>query len=56
MANTKFLKIKCPRCSSNQIVYGKSSTSIKCGICNYMLLKPKGGKAKIRAPVKEVLC
>jgi len=55
MANGKFLKIVCPRCKCNKIVYGNSSTKVKCSKCNYLLMKTSGGKAKIRARVKEVL-
>ncbi len=52
---SKYLKIGCPRCSFVQIVFGNSTTIVKCRKCNYMLLKTRGGKAKIRAPVKEVI-
>ncbi|MEM4259152.1 MAG: 30S ribosomal protein S27e [Candidatus Pacearchaeota archaeon] len=52
---SKFLKIICPRCRSHKTVFGKSSTLVKCDNCNYLLLETKGGKSKIRAPVKEVI-
>jgi len=52
---SKFLRIACPRCRQKQIIFGKSSMKIKCSQCNYMLVKTKGGKSKIRAPIKEVL-
>lgn len=52
---SKFLKISCPRCKKPKTVFGKSSTIVKCDNCNYLLLKTKGGKSKIRAPVKEVI-
>jgi len=55
MKKSKFLKIGCPRCSTIQIVFGKSATIVKCRKCNYMLLKTTGGKAKIKAPVREVI-
>jgi len=53
--DSKFLKINCPRCKKPKIIFGKSSTLVKCDGCNYLLLKTKGGKAKIRAHVEEVL-
>jgi len=56
MVNSRFLRIICPRCKNKHIVYGKSSIRVKCEKCNYLLLKPKGGKAIIRAKVKEILC
>ncbi len=55
MAKSKFLKVICPRCEHNQIVFGKSSLEVKCSGCNYMLNKSGGGKTKVRGKVKEVL-
>ncbi|MCU0642013.1 MAG: 30S ribosomal protein S27e [archaeon] len=61
MANTrknprsKFLRIVCPRCKKQKTVFGKATTLVKCEGCNYLLLQTKGGKSKIRAPIKEVL-
>jgi ribosomal protein S27E len=55
MEKGKFLKVKCPRCRREKTVFGKSSTLVKCDGCNYLLLQTKGGKSKIRAPVKEVM-
>jgi len=55
MVESKFLRIVCPRCGKSKIIFGKSSTKIKCKQCNKLLMKTKGGKAKIKASVKEVL-
>jgi ribosomal protein S27E len=55
MEKSKFLKLGCPRCRKVSTVFGKASTKIKCCRCNYLLIKTQGGKAKVRAPVKEVL-
>ena len=52
---SKFLEISCPRCGKRKTVFGKSATHVKCDNCNYLLLKTKGGKSKIRAPIKEFL-
>jgi len=52
---SKFLRISCPRCQCQQIVFGKSATTIKCKKCNYMLLKTTGGKARMRAQVKQII-
>jgi len=52
---SKFLRIACPRCRHRQIVFGKSSTNVKCEKCNYLLIKTGGGKAKIRAPIKKIM-
>lgn len=55
VSNSRFVRIVCVRCGNKQIVYGKSSTRIKCMKCNKLLIKTSGGKVKIRAVVKEVL-
>lgn len=55
MNKGKFLRISCPRCRNSQITFGKSSSKVKCLKCNYLLLKTLGGKAKIRAPINEIL-
>ena len=51
---SKFLKIACPRCNNNQVVFGKSASIIKCDKCNKLLIKTTGGKSKIKARVKQV--
>jgi len=53
--DSKFLKVVCPRCKKIQIIFGKSSTRIKCEKCNKLLVKNTGGKVKVKAMVKEVL-
>jgi small subunit ribosomal protein S27e len=55
MTDSKFLKIVCPKCGHNQIVFGKASTQVKCAKCNHLLMKPTGGKTKVKAQVKSVL-
>ncbi|MEK6898812.1 MAG: 30S ribosomal protein S27e [Nanoarchaeota archaeon] len=55
MMKGKFIKIVCPRCKKNQIIFGKASTNVKCKSCNTLLVRTTGGKAKIRAAIKEVL-
>lgn len=55
MKKSRFLKVKCPRCGAEHVVFGKASTDVKCSECNMLLIKPQGGKAKVKAPVAEVL-
>ena len=52
---SKFLKIRCPKCNNEQIIFGNASSEIKCLVCGKELAKPKGGKAAIKARVLEVL-
>jgi small subunit ribosomal protein S27e len=53
--NSKFVKIRCPKCKNEQIMFGKSSTTIKCLVCGKILAEPTGGKSKIKARILEVL-
>jgi len=55
MSESKFLKIKCPRCHTLHTTFGKASQIVKCKKCNKMLIKPTGGKVKVKAPIQEVI-
>jgi len=55
MKHGKFLKIRCPRCRKIQIVFGRASTRVKCGTCNALIVQTSGGKARIKAEVREIL-
>ncbi len=52
---SKFLKVVCPKCKNEQIIFNKSSTLVKCLVCGTELAVPTGGKAKIKAKVIQVL-
>lgn len=52
---SRFVKVRCPKCENEQIIFGKASTVIKCLKCEKVLSEPSGGKAKIRAKILEVL-
>lgn len=52
---SKFIKLRCPKCRKEQIVFGKSASRVKCLVCNKLLAEPSGGKTKVRARVLEVL-
>jgi len=51
----KFIKLRCPKCKNEQIVFGKASTKIKCLVCSKTLAEPTGGKTRVKARVLEVL-
>jgi len=55
MENGKFIKVKCPKCKSSQIIFGKASTKVKCLSCEKIIAEPSSGKTKIRSRVEEVL-
>lgn len=55
MPETKFLRIRCPRCGKQHLTFGKASTPVKCKSCNKLLVKLTGGKVRIKAAIEEVL-
>ena len=52
---SKFIKVRCPKCKNEQIVFGKSASHVKCLVCEKILAEPTGGKTRVRARVLEVL-
>jgi small subunit ribosomal protein S27e len=53
--DSKFIKLRCTKCKNEQIVFGKSSSVIKCLVCSKILSEPSGGKSKVKARILEVL-
>jgi|TARA_Y100000310_G_scaffold341852_1_gene442463 small subunit ribosomal protein S27e len=52
---SKFIKIRCPKCKNEQIMFGKASSNINCLVCGKVLAEPTGGKSKVKARILEVL-
>ena len=52
---SKFIKVRCPKCKNEQIVFGKAATIVKCLVCNRVIAEPTGGKIKVKARILEVL-
>lgn len=52
---SKFIKIRCPKCKNEQITFGKSASVVKCLVCGKTLVEPSGGKSKVKARILEVL-
>lgn len=53
--NTKFIKLRCPKCKNEQIMFGKASSDITCLVCSKVLAEPTGGRSRVKARVLEVL-
>jgi len=41
------LKVECPSCGNQQVVFDKASVTVKCSVCDSALTKPTGGKASV---------
>lgn len=55
MPKSKFIKVVCPKCKNEQIIFGNASHNVKCLVCDKELAYSTGGKSKISARVKEIL-
>ena len=54
-AASKFVKVRCPKCKNEQIIFGRASTKVLCLVCGKPLSDPTGGKSSIKARILEVL-
>jgi small subunit ribosomal protein S27e len=51
----KFIRVICPKCKNEQIIYGKSTTKVECLVCSRELAEPTGGKSVIKSKIVEVI-
>lgn len=54
-SNSRFIKVRCPKCKNEQIIFGRASSVVKCLVCGKILGEPKGGKTKVKSRILEVL-
>lgn len=55
MTESKFIKVRCPKCKNEQIIFGKVSTPVNCLVCDKPLAEATGGKTKVQTRILEVL-
>ncbi|MBR1369734.1 30S ribosomal protein S27 [Methanocalculus chunghsingensis] len=48
---SRFMKVKCPDCENEQVVFEKATTAVDCIVCGHLLTEPTGGKAMIKAEI-----
>ncbi|MGE0792756.1 MAG: 30S ribosomal protein S27e [Candidatus Woesearchaeota archaeon] len=53
--SSKFIKVRCPKCKNEQVIFGKSASTVTCLVCSTVLAEPTGGKTKIKARILEIL-
>ncbi|RLF48348.1 MAG: 30S ribosomal protein S27e [Thermoplasmata archaeon] len=46
-----FVRVKCPDCGNEQIVFNKPATKVTCLICGALLAEPTGGKGRFLGEV-----
>lgn len=47
----KFLKIKCPDCSNEQVSFNRPASTVKCLACGATLANPCGGEATFKGEI-----
>ena len=52
---SKFIRIKCEECGSEQNIFSSPTSEVKCNSCGGVLAKPTGGKAKLVGKAVKVL-
>lgn len=52
---SKFIKMRCPKCKNEQIIFEKAAAMVQCLVCGNELAEATGGKARLRARVLETL-
>jgi small subunit ribosomal protein S27e len=50
-----FLRVKCPKCGNEQLLFSNSVNKISCNVCGETLATPTGGRAEINGEVQSVL-
>jgi small subunit ribosomal protein S27e len=50
-----FVKVKCPDCSNEQVLFWRTNTTVNCEMCGGTLAAPTGGKADIKGELVGVV-
>lgn len=53
--DSKFIKVRCPKCKNEQVIFGKASKIVNCLVCGRTVAEPTGGKIRVKARILEVL-
>lgn len=52
---SSFLRVKCPKCGNEQLVFSSAVNKVDCNVCGITLAEPASGKARIKGEVVAVL-
>ncbi len=52
---SKFLRVKCPDCGNEQLVFSHATTAVHCNVCGAILAEPSGGKATVKGEITAIL-
>ncbi len=49
----RFLRVACPDCGNEQVLFDRAAAEVGCAACGATLARPTGGKAALAATVVE---
>ena len=55
MPKSRFVRVRCPSCGNEQIVFDHATFPARCLVCGTILVVPTGGKAKILGDIVKIL-
>ena len=50
---SRFLKVECKGCGNTQVIFDRTSSKVKCLVCDAVLADPTGGKADVKVPISR---
>lgn len=50
-----FLRVRCPDCDNEQLVFSHPTNKVKCNICGTNLATPTGGKGEFKGEITAEL-
>jgi len=48
---SKFVRVKCPDCGNEQMVFSHAASTVHCNVCGATLAEPTGGRANLKGEV-----
>ena len=52
---TKFVRVRCPECSQESIIFNAAKSEVKCKHCDEVIATTTGGLANITAEIIEII-
>lgn len=52
---SRFIRVKCPDCGNEQVLFDHASSPVKCNVCGAPLAEPTGGKAALKGEIVATL-
>ena len=46
-----FLRVKCPKCGNEQLVFSHAVNRVNCNVCGAELAEPSTGKAMVKGEI-----